>query len=156
MGLKQWLCVECWHEILSDEHRKPQSIHWTDGHICTFKSPEDIDMSFVTPFDDLWAGLSKNCIFTESEEFPEDALREAYDAEITMMAKYAIKAKLPKVILHPFRKSGSQHITEFEVKDVAIRRESNKINFHGQDTSQWVYAGCILYDERDNRVSRHH
>lgn len=151
--MKQYLCVECWHEILSD--RVPQSIHWTDGHVCTFKSLEDIDTSKIISFDKLLEGLHAPL----SPEIIKDVckhLREAYDTEITLMAKYALKAELPEIILWPFRTAGSQHIAEFEVKDLGKKNDPNKVNWHMQNTSQWLYAGCILYDERDNRVSRHH
>ena len=55
--MKQWLCIHCWHEVLSD-HRKPEPIHWSDGHICEFKSPEDISTVDVISFDQLLAGLN--------------------------------------------------------------------------------------------------
>lgn len=154
--MKQYLCVDCWHEIYSD-HRAPQSIHWTDGHVCTFKSPEDIDTSLITKYEDLITYL------TEKVDIPEDKLIDvhrqlqvAHAEEVKLMLRHALRAKLPKVILHPFHCQGSQHIAEFEVKDLTLTDDPTKMNFHLQNTSQWVYAGCILFDERDQRVSRHH
>jgi hypothetical protein len=105
----------------------------------------------IISFDKLLEGLHGN--------IPDKKvihLREAYDTEVTMMAKYALKARLPEIILSPFRLAGTQHIAEFEVKDLAKESNPGEVNWHMQNTSQWVYAGCILYDERDNRVSRHH
>jgi hypothetical protein len=33
-----WICRKCGHEVLANE--RPQSIKWTDGHICIFiKAP---------------------------------------------------------------------------------------------------------------------
>jgi len=155
MGLKQYLCIDCWHEILADGLRRPQSIHWSDGHVCNFKSPEDIDTSLITKFDVLIETLGRGCDITR-DDFPLDDLRVAYEEEVKLMCRYGLKASLPKLILHPFRVAGSQHIAEFEVKDLTKVDNPSKINFHMQNTSQWVYAGCILYDERDQRVSRHH
>jgi len=60
-----------------------------------------------------------------------------------------------------FSKSGVQWIAEFWVKNVD-REETNQYNWHGQNVSQWVYAGCILFDERsfesdsDYVISTHH
>jgi hypothetical protein len=151
MGLKQWLCIDCWHEVLSDPHRQPQSIHWSDGHICTFKSPEDMPTDRIISFDKLLEGLH---VSIGKEKVIR--LREAYDTEVTMMVKYALKARLPEIILWPFRTAGSQHIAEFEVKDLSKENNAGKVNWHMQNTSQWVYAGCILYDDQDHRVTRHH
>ena len=154
MGMKQWLCVDCWHEVYSDI-RQPQSIHWTDGHVCTFKSPEDIDTVLITSFDTLIVELGKGCDITRAE-FPKEDLKVAYHEEVKLMLRYALRAERPKVILHPFRTAGSQHLAEFEVKDLMKENDTTKLNWHLQNTSQWVYAGCICYDDRDNRVSRHH
>jgi hypothetical protein len=53
---------------------------------------------------------------------------------------------------HPFRKAGSQYIAEWAVSD--RRKEYREtINWHGQNTSQWLYAGCLLV--QDGRVSIH-
>lgn len=52
----------------------------------------------------------------------------------------------------PFRKSGSQYIAEWAVSN--RRKEyKEKVNWHGQNTSQWLYAGCLLV--QDGRVSIH-
>jgi len=52
----------------------------------------------------------------------------------------------------PFRQAGSQYIAEWAVSD---RRKKHKesVNWHGQNTSQWLYAGCLLVD--NGRVSIH-
>ena len=156
--MKQWLCIECWHEIYSD-HRQPQSITWTDGHICAFKSPEDIDTSKIPSYEDFIGYLETSgggLIDLSDGDFPEADLRNAYETEVKMMLRYALQAKEPRVILSPFRNAGSQFISEFEVLDLFKDNNPGQMNWHGQNTSQWVYAGCILYDRVDNRVSRHH
>jgi len=52
----------------------------------------------------------------------------------------------------PFRQTGSQYIAEWAVSN---RRKEYKetINWHGQNTSQWLYAGAMLV--QDGRVSIH-
>ncbi len=152
--MKQFLCIHCQHEVYANH--QPSPIDWTDGHTCTFRSPSEIDMSLVTSFEDLMAALEKGGIDLSDGDFPEKDLRLAYETEIMLLLRYALPLSHPKVILHPFRTAGSQHIAEFEVKDTMKTDDPSRRNFHGQNTSQWVYAGCVLYDERDNRVSRHH
>jgi len=154
--MKLWLCVECWHEILSPEEREPRSIIWSDGHICHFKSPDDIDTSNITPYEGLITGLDKFGVDLSDGDFPEIDLRTAYEEEVKMITRYALKAKNPSVALFPFRKAGSQCIAEFTVNDLQKEHKPDQINWHGQNVSQWLYAGCILYDTQDNRVSRHH
>ena len=153
--MKLWLCTECWHEIVSDD-REPRSIIWSDGHICHFKSPQDIDTSRITPLEELITGLEEFGVDLSDGDFPELDIRLAYDEEVKMITRYALQAKEPRVILSPFRNAGSQFISEFEVLDLFKENNPGQINWHGQNTSQWVYAGCILYDRVDNRVSRHH
>ena len=35
------------------------------------------------------------------------------------------------------------------------RPVENSYNFHGQNTSRWLYAGCLLYDVENNTFSIH-
>ena len=52
----------------------------------------------------------------------------------------------------PFRQTGSQYIAEWAISN--RRKEyKEKINWHGQNTSQWLYAGAMLV--QDGRVSIH-
>ena len=156
--MKLWLCTQCWHEILSSD-RVPQSIIWSDGHICHFKSPEDVDTSKVLSYEDFIGSLDRagqGHVDLSDGDFPELDLRTAYDTEVKLMVRYALGAVNPDMVLHPFRNAGSQLISEFEVFDRLKEDNPSQMNWHGQNTSQWVYAGCILYDRVDNRVSRHH
>ena len=158
MTMKQWLCVSCWHEILSSD-RQPLDMNWSDGHVCKFKSPADIRTENVLSYENFIGSLEKageGFVDLSDGDFPENELRAAYELEVKMMLKYAIQAQLPKVFLYPFRKAGDQFICEFEVRDLVKKDNPGQMNWHGQNTSQWIYAGCILYDKRDNRVSRHH
>jgi hypothetical protein len=55
----------------------------------------------------------------------------------------------------PFRVSGlsdSQYIAEWAVSN-RKKEYKEKINWHGQNTSQWLYAGCLLV--QNGRVSIH-
>jgi hypothetical protein len=54
--------------------------------------------------------------------------------------------------LNRFRKAGSQYIAEWAVSDMSKPVE-NSYNWHGQNTSRWLYAGCLLV--QDGRVSIH-
>lgn len=73
--------------------------------------------------------------------------------ELSVILREASHAKEPEIILAPVRKAGAQYIWEFEVKDLTLT-PSSAINWHGQNISQWVYAGCILLSH--GLVSTHH
>ena len=73
--------------------------------------------------------------------------------ELSQMMQYASGAEQPQIVLSDRRQAGAQHIWEFWVNDLA-RPKANLINWHGQNTSQWNYAGCILL--QNGRVSTHH
>lgn len=80
-------------------------------------------------------------------------LKTSYEIETGLLHKYASKAGKPSIALLPFTKSGSQYIADFWVNDLGLPKE-NKYNWHIQNTSQWLYAGCILV--QNGRVSTHH
>lgn len=52
----------------------------------------------------------------------------------------------------PFRHAGSQNIAEWAVSDHR-KQHKEAYNWHGQNTSRWLYAGCLLVD--NGRVSIH-
>ena len=80
-------------------------------------------------------------------------LRTAYALEVTRLIEYAKQAEKPNIFLQPFTKQGDQFIAVFSVNDLAKPKEE-KYNWHGQNMSQWVYAGCICV--QDGEVSLHH
>lgn len=89
------------------------------------------------------------------EDYPEK-MEDFYSAlayEAFNLMSYAKDAIEPQIVFNPYRKAGSQYIWEFFVNELA-RPKENSYNFHGQNTSQWLYAGCILLDH--NKVSTHH
>lgn len=63
--------------------------------------------------------------------------------------------------MFPFSQSGRQWIAEFWVKDLG-EEETDRYNWHGQNVSQWVYAGAIVASEYEREgvseieISRHH
>lgn len=52
------------------------------------------------------------------------------------------------------RQAGEQYLWEFSVNDLDKPRDPHSSNWHGQNTSQWVYAGALMV--HDDRVSCHH
>ncbi len=73
--------------------------------------------------------------------------------ELMQLMKYGAQAREPQIVLNEVRKAGSQYIWEFFVNDLAVPVQ-NRYNFHGQNTSQWLYAGAIVLQNGD--VSTHH
>jgi len=80
-------------------------------------------------------------------------IKSAYALEVCRLIEYAKQAEKPMIFLQPFRKQGDQFIAVFSVNDLAKPKEE-KYNWHGQNMSQWVYAGCICV--QDGEVSLHH
>ena len=77
----------------------------------------------------------------------------AVAAELQTLMTYAQTAQDPQIVLNPYRKADSQYIWEFYVNDLALPvRDAH--NWHGQNVSQWKYAGAIVL--QGGKVSRHH
>ena len=106
--------------------------------------------SRIAPMDTLLETIPE-------EDRPRDAEMAnfwlAVAFELCQMLQFANTAQRPQVVLNECRKAGEQYIWEFYVNDLA-KPLANEYNFHGQNTSQWLYAGCILL--QGGRVSRHH
>ncbi len=103
----------------------------------------------IPPLRELTASIPK-------EDLTEEAYRRIcyfYALEVSHLLEMADSAGRPSIIFRPFIRSGSQFIANFWLNDLSLPKE-NRYNFHGQNTSQWKYAGCILY--QDGRVSAHH
>ena len=95
-----------------------------------------------------------------------DQLNWAFQREKEIIETYVKRLteddKAFSAVMLTFSKGGgSQWIADFAVKDLTIL-EGNKFNWHLQNVSQWVYAGCILFDERSFKddsewiISTHH
>ena len=73
--------------------------------------------------------------------------------EIAQLLSYASSVENGQAFFNDMRQAGTQYIWEFGVNDMS-RPKGNSFNFHGQNTSQWLYAGCVLLC--GGRVSTHH
>jgi hypothetical protein len=80
-------------------------------------------------------------------------IKNAYALEVSRLIESARQAEKPVIFLEAFRKQGCQFISRFWVDDLA-KPKKEAYNFHGQNISQWRYAGCILV--QDGNVSLHH
>ena len=85
----------------------------------------------------------------------KDEIVKCYGYEMSSLFGYTKGATKPSVYLGLFIKQGSQWIADFSVNDLG-KEVKNEFNWHGQNTSRWQYAGCILFDEKDKLVSTHH
>ena len=102
----------------------------------------------IPPFHTLLKGVPEEDYPEKLEDFYACLALEAFN-----MMSYAKDANEPQIVFNEMRKAGDQYIWEFYVNELARPRE-NSYNWHGQNTSQWLYAGCILLDHK--RVSTHH
>ena len=96
----------------------------------------------------------------------QSQLKRSYDIEHKRITEYvnclAEQEKDFSAVMYLFSKGGGgQWVAEFAVNDLSIPK-TNAVNWHCQNTSQWVYAGCILFDERRFKddeeyiISTHH
>ena len=95
-------------------------------------------------------------------EVPEDDLPKGEEElnfwravawELSQLMQYGSHAVEPSIALSEFRRAGEQYIWEFWVNDLAMLRR-DAYNWHGQNTSQWCYAGAIVLQK--GRVSTNH
>jgi hypothetical protein len=80
-----------------------------------------------------------------------DAIKE----ELLWCMTFAQKARRPHIHFGDFRETPRQLILEFQVFDLD-KPTANEYNWHGHNTSQWAYAGAIVYDRESGRISTHH
>ena len=118
--------------------------------------PTRLENSIRISVPDIWEEVKKlpdqhSAVGKYREEF-----LQCFRRELAYCITRALRATEGQVIFGdlqiPSRING-QYVMQFEVFD-ASRPRSNAYNFHGQNTSQWIYAGCILY--QDGSVSTHH
>ena len=92
----------------------------------------------------------------DADPMCRDEFLQCFRRELAYCITRALRATEGQVVFSDLRvpsQSDGQYIMNFEVFD-ASKPRSNAYNFHGQNTSQWTYAGCILY--QDGSVSTHH
>lgn len=108
-----------------------------------------IDLKKVVSFKELMDSLPE-----DQADLVKDKALGKYLWEISRLQQYSSLCKgRPVAYFYPFQECGSQFIANFGVNDIDLPVEG-KINWHGRDTSQWVYAGGMLV--QDGRVSLHH
>jgi len=101
----------------------------------------------------IFPDLQEQCKLVAPEHHA--AFIEEVQYELICCVRAAQRAVQPRVLFNKVREAGSQVILEFEVFDLE-KPHSTSMNWHGQNTSQWVYAGAVVYDKESGRVSRHH
>lgn len=109
------------------------------------------DLTKVSSFSALWNGLPDE-EKEKSENLREDLITR-YINVIATMINQSDRAEVPEMKMFPFTKQGNQWIADWAVYDRAKEHVPGRSNFHGQNPSQWQYAGCILI--QDGRVSVH-
>ena len=90
-----------------------------------------------------------------AQERPEDETTfwKSVAGELSMLIEYASHAREPEIVFWDKTKSGDQYLWAFYVNDLALPAK-NTLNWHGQNVSQWLYAGAIVLQTRE--VPRHH
>lgn len=78
-----------------------------------------------------------------------DALHTEYSWVIAALLRDAQNERIPfhgtpSILITLFRWSGDQRECFWEVRDTG-KLMTNDINFHGENTSQWVSAGAIIF-----------
>lgn len=73
--------------------------------------------------------------------------------ELSKLMEYGSQAVEPEIVLSEVRRAGTQYIWEFWVNDLSLPLRG-AYNWHGQNVSQWLYAGAIALE--NGEVSSHH
>lgn len=74
-------------------------------------------------------------------------------SEMAELIKHAGRANNPEIVFNHFRQAGTQYTWEFYVNDRSLP-DTREMNYHLQNTSQWLYAGAIVLN--CGHVSAHH
>jgi len=93
----------------------------------------------IISFNELVASLP------EKEKVDKKELWDIYWYVRKMMKRYSEGYTNVLNILTDFHKAGNQFIADFNVSDLE-RSVKNEYNWHLQNTSQWLFAGCILVE----------
>ena len=115
----------------------------------------------IPSYDELLASLPE----AYHTEKVKQQLRRAWELEGSRLNEEAERLrrdrKTGKAIMRTFSASGAQLLAEFEVNDTT-QPQQNQYNWHGQNTSQWIYAGCILFNvtafklDQERIITLHH
>jgi len=115
---------------------------------------EEITLDFlekITPFATLWDALSEEEKRANPDLYAELLRRYVY--VVASMFREHRRYEQADSRLFTWRQAGTQWLAEWEVNDLSLPNNPNKVNWHLQNTSQWRYAGCLLV--QDGRVSVH-
>jgi len=122
----------------------------------TWRNGENMDivlnLNKVISYQGLIESLEKLIGEEEADKVKEDIM-DRYLGIVTLMDTYSRNTIKPEAIFTPFVQHGSQNIAEFTLFDRAKERVDGAINWHGNNTSQWAYAGGLLV--QNGRVSVH-
>lgn len=110
----------------------------------------------VPTVHEVWNSLPEHVRGHEEFQRIFNDLCVAYAMEVGTMLSYAKSAKgEASVTMGIFTGDPrGQLICEVAVNDSGKPFDANAINWHGQNTSRWLYAGAIVY--QDGRISTHH
>lgn len=135
--------------------------------------PGDADMTHVPP---EWLGLTPDFnfrakdqiptwkAFTEHlpENLPWETLADLMDKYVYVVfscARYHVPDKYhTEIVISPLYKAGDDYQCMFQVFDRSKKDDPHRINWHGQNMSQWLFAGAIVMSPKDDgtyRVSVH-
>ena len=87
-------------------------------------------------------------------------IREWRKYVVERLEDYAKDGENVEIFLDVFRKAGGkggkQWVAHFSVTDRS-KEFKNEYNWHGQNTSQWLFAGALVYEEdrKENFISIH-
>jgi len=101
---------------------------------------EGVNLRYVASYKELIESLPE-----ELADKIMEKLLIRYHHVMHIFSSYVKNAKNPHVALNKFEGDGTmegEYIAFWEVRDLN-KPIKDTYNFHGQNTSQWVYAGCI-------------
>lgn len=103
-----------------------------------------LNWSNFCSFSDLWFSIA---LESDNPDKHRTELIKKYLYIVSGMRSDSERGTLPFARLQPFHQSGSQWIANFSLDDTSKPVDVSKINWHGQFTSQWLWAGCILFQD---------
>jgi hypothetical protein len=135
--------------------------------------PSDVDVTHVPP---EWLGLDPDFNFRQKDEIPTwkaftEHLPESLSVEnlaelmdrymyvVFSCARYHMPDKFhTQITVSPMHKAGGDYQCMFQVFDRSRQDDPHRINWHGQNMSQWLFAGAIVMSPKDDgtyRISIH-
>jgi hypothetical protein len=107
----------------------------------------------VSRINDVLAGQGKPTLnFEEERLFYKWYVEKA--GEIKKIADHDPSIRV-LIKVPPMFVAGHQMIAHCEVIDTQAEVKINQINWHGQNTSQWIYACGLVFDIETRQYSRH-